>query len=283
MMNLRESCLPAGWYPRSETEISRFLKNAGAEYTAGPGFGAKSARAAIAPHAGWSFSGKIAAAAVSALDKEAETLVVLGGHLPAGMPPLFAEEDGVKTPLGPVMIDAELRDAVKSRLKSREDRREDNTIEVLLPMVRFFYPQARLLWIRLPAELASYEAGKILAQSAAFLKRRVAVLGSTDLTHYGPNYDFAPMGNGIKALRWVTEVNDKGFIKAVESNSPEDILYYAEHKRAACSAGAVLGAAGFAAETGSGHCRLLAYGTSAAGFTAEIPDSFVGYGAFAYF
>ena len=275
-MNLREFSLPAGWYPRSAAEIERFL----APFSAREG----RARAAIAPHAGWFYSGRVAAGAVSGLDRQAKTVAVLGGHLPAGSPSLFALEDAVRTPLGNMPIDAELRESLLKELNGMEDRYRDNTVEVLLPMVRFFFPQAMLLWIRLPAEFSSFEAGRIIVRAAEKLGRHLAVLASTDLTHYGAGYGFAPKGSGPSALRWVREVNDAAFIRAVESNDPAAVLDRAEQDRSSCSAGAVLGALGFSAASGAPPPRLLEYATSAdaPGGEGEIPDSLVGYAAFTF-
>jgi AmmeMemoRadiSam system protein B len=275
-MNLRESALPAGWYPRSAGEIARFL--------AGFDHGEGRARAAIAPHAGWFYSGRIAARAVSSLEREVETVAVLGGHLPAGMPPLFALEDGARTPLGSMPMDTELRDILRMELRGGEDRYADNTVEVLLPMVRFFFPRAMLLWLRLPAQSDSFEAGRAIAQAAEKLNRRVVALASTDLTHYGANYGFSPKGEGQTALRWVKEVNDAAFIRAVEATDPAAVLERAEKDRSSCSSGAVLGAVGFAAAFGSAP-RLLEYATSADVLLAkdeECPGSFVGYAAFGF-
>jgi AmmeMemoRadiSam system protein B len=276
-MNVREPCLPLGWYPHEGEKISRFLSefsDAGA---------AKSAAAAIAPHAGWFYAGRIAALAVSSLDREAKTVVVLGGHLPGGKPPLFAEEDAVRTPLGLMPVDDEFRKALRRELGGREDRYQDNTVEVLLPMVHFFLPQAKLLWLRLPADRSSFEAGRLIARTGKALGRRFAVLGSTDLTHYGDNYGFSPQGRGIRALRWVAEQNDRAFIEAVEGGDPEIVLERAEQDRSSCSAGAVLGALAAARTVNCGPARLLAYGTSAGRAEGEVPDSFVGYAAFGFF
>jgi AmmeMemoRadiSam system protein B len=277
-MNLREYCLPPGWYPRNTVEIGHFLSDFSV-YKGG-------ARAAVAPHAGWFYSGRIAARAVSALDRQAETVAVLGGHLPAGMSPLFALEDGARTPLGPMPMDTELRDLLQKELAGKEDRFRDNTVEALLPMVRFFFPEAMLLWLRLPAEIASFEAGKTLAAAAQKLRRNIAVLASTDLTHYGVNYGFSPKGSGKAALRWVQEVNDARFLRAVEAGIPGPVLERAEQEQSSCSAGAVLGAMGFAQAFGLGPAKVLEYGTSAdavaEGAVAETPDSFVGYAALAF-
>jgi AmmeMemoRadiSam system protein B len=278
-MNFRESCLPPGWYPRNPDEINRFLSGF-AETNNADKVGA-SARAAIAPHAGWFYSGKTASKAVSSLDRKADTVVVLGGHLPEGYPPLFAMEDAVNTPLGDMIIDTKLRETLYKRIRGRPDQYPDNTVEVLLPMVRFFMPNAELLWLRLPAEMSSFDSGKALAEAAKDLGRNIVVLGSTDLTHYGPNYRYTPKGIGPKALQWVKEVNDRKFIEAVESGDPGAVLERAEADLSSCSAGAVLGALGYASAKNLNPPRLLEYSTSADA-TTEIPDSFVGYAAFQF-
>ena len=260
--------LPPGWYPRDRGKIEEFLK---------PFVKNGVSSAAMAPHAGWYFSGFCAASAVSSLNPEAETVAVIGGHLPGGMPVLVADEDAVRTPLGTMMIDEELREAFRQGLDTRPDRYQDNTVEVLLPMVHYFFPRSKLLWIRFPASLSSFEAGKFLAETSAAVGRRVVALASTDLTHYGENYGFKPHGRGKAALEWVKTVNDAAFIDAVLKGDPAIVLKRAGEDYSACSAGAVLGGLGFCAELGLSERRLIEYSTSADADPAEIPDSFVGY------
>jgi AmmeMemoRadiSam system protein B len=304
-MKLRKSCLPPGWYPRDSSKITEFIRNNTAFYS-----NKEKILAAVAPHAGWYYSGSLAARSVAALKGAGEeavkpcTVAVIGGHLPGGMPALFANEDAVETPLGNMEIDLDLQSAFLDALqieapglKTGEDRFRDNTVEVLLPMVKYFFPDAKLLWLRLPADVLSFEAGKILARVGASSDRRLLVLGSTDLTHYGTNYGFSPRGSGKKALDWVKTVNDRRFIDAVESGNHGAVLELAENEHSSCSAGAILGVMGFAAETRarigntetSSAGRLLAYGTSADIILDDeeeeeesIPDSFVGYGAFVW-
>jgi len=275
-MIFREPCLPPGWYPRQTGAIEEFLE----PVKKAP----RQSQAAIAPHAGWYYSGRLAALAVSSLDAQAETVAVIGGHLPGGMPVLSVREDGVKTPLGVMMIDRELREVFEKRVSTTPDRYQDNTVEVLLPMARYFFPESKLLWLRFPSELSSYDAGRILAETAADLGRRVVVLSSTDLTHYGRNYGFSPKGMGKPALEWVKESNDAAFINAVLEGEPSAVLKRADEDKSACSSGAVLGALGFTAQKGM-KARLLEYSTSAdviASEDDEIPDSFVGYAAISF-
>ncbi|MDR0569372.1 MAG: AmmeMemoRadiSam system protein B [Spirochaetaceae bacterium] len=282
-MTLRKRRLPEGWYPLRAAEIQDFLT----EFS-GPRSGR--AFAATAPHAGWRYSGKIAAAAASALDPSAETVVLIGGHLPEGAAPLFFEEDGAETPLGPLEIDRVFRDALRKELaqdlsapKPEKDRYQDNTIEVLLPIIAYFFPKSRIVPFRLPVSQASFEAGKAVSRIGTALRRKTVVLGSTDLTHYGEVYGFTPHGLGRKALEWMKTVNDQAFIQAVLSGAPAAVLARAEQDRSACSAGAVLGALGFAQAVGADKSELLAYGTSAdACNQREPPDTFVGYAAMAW-
>jgi AmmeMemoRadiSam system protein B len=288
----RKMRLPAGWYPHSTEGIDRYLY---IDEKGGLG------RAAVAPHAGWFFSGKIAAKALSSLNRNADTVVIAGGHLPAGYPALFAEEDAVCTPLGDMLIDDELRALVKKEffragLNCAADNYTDNTVETLLPAVHRLFPAARLLWLRLGADLRAYAAGSLIARAVAHLNRNAVLVGSTDLTHYGPDYDFCPKGLGKEALDWVKSVNDKRFIDAVVSGDRDAVITRTVKEHSACSPGGVLCAMAFGAYShaeppgGAGEkpaAKLLAYASSADALDAPSSrgearrDSFVGYAAIA--
>jgi hypothetical protein len=180
-------------------------------------------------------------------------------------------------------IDAELRAILLKKIGGKEDSYQDNTVEVVLPMVHYFFPKVKIIWLRLPAKIESFESGKIISQIAAELNRNVNVLASADLTHYGANYGFSPQGRGQAALRWVREVNDAAFIKAVESGNSGEVLCCARQNFSSCSAGAVLGVMGFAEEEALASARLLEYSTSAdADDSGDVPDSFVGYAAMVF-
>jgi len=282
-MQIREYSLPQGWFPRNPDEISREISG----YLEGFACPEEGSLAVIAPHAGWYYCGRLMALSLASLKKDTETIAVIGGHLPGSYPALFAMEDVVRTPFGLLHIDKELREQLMIKIDTlpcgcAEDRYKDNTVEVLLPMVHFFFPEASMLWLRLPACIDAYEAGKLLSKTAQKMGRKIAVVGSTDLTHYGSNYGFSPHGSGERALRWVREVNDAAFIKAVETGSPEEVLRCAEQDSSSCSAGAVLGAMGFASEEGCNGARLLEYATSADAEPSRVPGSFVGYAAMAW-
>jgi hypothetical protein len=300
-MALRRRSLPGGWYPE-EAESIRALA---ASWTRVPGPPAASARdragpalAAVAPHAGWIFSGRIAALAVSSLAPlpKGATVAIFGGHLPPGARPLAARESSYETPLGPLVADLELLSALESQLGSAAspgassrpsalhplgvDDEVDNTVEVLLPLVAALLPDSRVLWLRSPNDSAALELGQALQAAGRALGRGLACLGSTDLTHYGPNYGFSPKGRGPAAEAWVREENDRRFLDALLALDGSEALRLAESERSACSAGAAAAALAFARAAGASRAELFGYGSS---LEVRRDASFVGYAALGFF
>jgi AmmeMemoRadiSam system protein B len=274
-MNIRPRVLPAGWYPEGENQTRRqiedFLKLAGEADIRGC--------AGVAPHAGWEFSGRLACRALRCLEPETQTVVVIGGHLHAGDGVLAAFEDGYQTPLGTLPADLELLACLRGRLQIAEDRWQDNTVEVQLPLVRYLAPQARALGLRVAPSAEAVALGEALAACAAQLDRKLAVVGSTDLTHYGPNYGFSPQGTGPAALAWVREHNDRRLLDSLLALQHERTLELARRERSACSAGAAVAAARFAELRGAHRGHLLEYATS---HDRHPGSSFVGYAAISF-
>jgi len=269
-MDVRPRALPPGWYPggRSETiaEIEEFSRSFEKPE--------KPALAGVAPHAGWSFSGSIACHVFQSIPRDTDTVVVVGGHLAAHSGLLAAFEEGYETPLGVLESDLELLEVLKNTLSIHEDRYADNTVEVQLPLLKYFHPEARALHMRASPSEEALQLGTELAKAATGLKRKIAVVGSTDLTHYGGNYGFSPHGSGPKAVKWVKEVNDKRIVDALLALELDRALEYARREQSACSAGGAVAAACFAARTGAEEGELLEYKTS---YDVYPGASFVGY------
>jgi AmmeMemoRadiSam system protein B len=274
-MKIRSRQLPPGWYPGSgaavRAEIEAML---GAERSL-----SGKALAGIAPHAGWSFSGSIAAAVVASLSSAIDTLVVVGGHLGAGGGILAAGEEGYETPLGNCTADLPLRDYLNRHLSVRDDRYADNTVEIQLPLIRCLLPEAQVLALRAAPGPVALDLGARLAEAEQALGRRIAVLGSTDLTHYGPNYGFSPHGRGREAVRWVKEVNDRRIIDSLLDLDLEEALRRGIAEMSACSAGGAAAAAAFARRKGVIRGELLGYANS---YDLYAGDSFVGYAGISY-
>jgi AmmeMemoRadiSam system protein B len=273
-MGVRKRCLPAGWYPGTAQCVRDAVDAWGV-----PDSGRRTAVAGVAPHAGWEFSGALAGAVFTGLAGALDTIVIIGGHLAPVDGILCATEEAYETPLGPATADLELLAALKKLVRMGEDRWADNTVEVQLPLARHFHPAARCLGLRAPPSALAGDLGRAVAAAARSLGRKVGVVGSTDLTHYGPNYGFAPAGTGADAERWVRDVNDRRFIDALVAMDEDAAREHAVAEHSACSAGGAIAAMAFARENGAARGELLAYRTSR---DVHVSDSFVGYAAVLY-
>ncbi|MEW6387231.1 MAG: AmmeMemoRadiSam system protein B [Thermodesulfobacteriota bacterium] len=274
-MPLRPRMLPAGWYPGSKDGCLAEIK----EFVAGvkplpPGtkvFGG------MVPHAGWFFSGKLAARVfyLNSLATQPQVVCVFGGHLGGDSPPLLAADEAWETPLGDLPLATEFYGPLRRRLALREEYPGDNTIEVQVPLVKHFFPQAKLLALRAPQSPKALELGEAVAAVAQELKTSILCFGSADLTHYGPNYGWSPKGYGADAVKWVKEVNDKHFLDQVLKMDGLAAINAANRDQSSCSAGAPAAAIAAAKKLGATKAVLIDYYTS---YDIMPGDSFVGYG-----
>ncbi|MFP4373215.1 MAG: AmmeMemoRadiSam system protein B [Spirochaetaceae bacterium] len=267
---LRSRTLPPGWYPQREEVVRRQL-----ERWRDPDGHEHRFEAVVVPHAGWDFSGELAFRTMQRLLPDPRVVVVVGGHLREGSPVRMAPEDGYETPLGVIEAAAGLRGFLDRRMEITDDTVPDNTVEVQLPMVKFLFPRAQGAYLRSPPDDQALRLGEELAAYARETDGGVVVIGSTDLTHYGPNFGFTPRGTGEESLRWVREQNDRGFLDAVVAMDARRAIDHALSHHSACSPGAAATAATFAGARGARHGVLVGHATS---YEKHQDVSFVGYG-----
>ena len=216
---------------------------------------------------------------VGRLKSDAETVVVLGGHNSSGSPFIRYDGDAWDLPTGLFGRDSEFAEAVEAALPDgfdvRSERSADNTVEVIMPMAAAMRPDALWAAWRIPSDERAARFGEILAETSLSFGRKIAVVGSTDLTHYGPNYGFMPPESRDDPAEWVRE-RDMAFLNALLSGEAGKALDLAAGQMSACSAGAAVAAMSFAASSGCPDGRLLEYATSR---DLHPSSSFVGYGA----
>lgn len=224
--------------------------------------------AGIVPHAGWTFSGTLAAqvfAAVKQAHPDVDTFVVFGAiHSYYGDSAAVYHRGSWLTPLGDIAIDEELADAVTAASSvARPDpdaHSFEHSIEVQVPFIQHLFPSARLLPITVPPTSSAVQLGTDVADCiTAAGARRIICIGSTDLTHYGPRYGFSPMGTGDAAIIWAKDVNDRHFIDLTLSAEPAKLLESAAQKHNACGAGAAAAAVAVAKSLGKTKGRLLSH------------------------
>ncbi|MHB8069157.1 MAG: AmmeMemoRadiSam system protein B [Desulfobaccales bacterium] len=273
-MRIRSRMLPPGWYPLSKSECVSTIN----EMVAGvkPLPAGTKVCGGIIPHAGWYFSGKLAARVfyLAAKVTQPQVVAVFGGHLGGDSPPLLVTDEAWETPLGDIPLATEFYEPLRKRLPLKEEYPGDNTIEVQLPLVKHFFPNSKVLAVRGPHSGQAVALGEAVAAIARELKLSLLVFGSTDLTHYGPNYGWAPKGYGPDAVKWVKEVNDKKFVDLALKLDGAGMLQAAAQDQSACSAGGAVAAVAAAKKLGAAKAQLLDYYTS---YDIMPGDSFVGY------
>lgn len=226
--------------------------------------------AGIVPHAGWVFSGSLAALVFSAVKKKHEkvdTFAIFGAaHGYYGQSPAVYDTGSWKTPLGEVAIDGELADAVLDSTAAVRDsvaHRTEHSIEVQVPFMQYLFEGAKILPILVPptqqAEELGTGVGEVISRDE---QKKIVCIGSTDLTHYGPRYGFTPMGTGKEALKWASCVNDRQFIDLALKFEPQKMLASAAEHYNACGAGAAAAAVAVARRLGRTEGLLLAHTNS---------------------
>lgn len=113
-----------------------------------------------------------------------------------------------------------------------------------------------------------------MVETAGKLGLSIVVIGSTDLTHYGPNYGFTAKGRGKTAVDWVSKENDRRVIDAMLRMDPEAVIREGLTNDNACCCGAAAAAIAAGKAMGAEKAEQLAYATS---YDKSPGDSFVGY------
>ena len=234
---------------------------------------------AIAPHAGWVCSGRVAGLVLRALadQSDAVTFFLTGSvHTMELTRPALSEADRWQTPLGEVAVDVELRDALAAvdGFELNEDpHRYEHALEVQLPLMQHLWGERlRIVPCMIPPVSEATDWGAALGDVLRDWPEPVVMLASSDLTHYGPNYDYQPAGPGAEGYRWAHEVNDRALIDRMVAMRADRIVAQAAADRSACGGGAIAAVMAASARLGAQSGYLLEHTDS----TRELAP--LGYG-----
>ena len=222
----------------------------------------------IVPHAGWVYSGSVAAAVFSVLARRRPETVVLFGavHRVIGPTAAVFDQGSWQTPLGDVEIDGELAAEVAQATgliaTNRQVHLEEHSIEVQVPFVRQLIPGARIVPIMVPPTPRACDVGGAVAEAIRRLGRVAVIVGSTDLTHYGPRFSFTPQGSGQQGLQWAKEVNDRRMIDRILDLESGQIVAESVEHRNACGGGAIAATVAACERLGATDATLLRHTTS---------------------
>lgn len=245
---IRQAVCAGTWYPKSKPEIENYvnLKLKRQKVLAG-----------ICPHAGWIYSGKVAGEVFSSIEP-AKLYIILGpNHRGNGAPVSVFPNGSWETPLGNLEIDENTADLiVKNSDIAKLDAQAhiaEHSIEVQIPFIKYFSPQAKLVAISLLDY--SPQTCKALGQSIAKtiketdMANETVLIASTDMSHYVPK-NYAKQMDSL-AVEKILKLDPEGLLKTVKE---KDISM--------CGSGPVAAALWAVKELGAEHAKLIQYSTS---------------------
>jgi len=228
--------------------------------------------ALISPHAGYIYSGQVAAYAYRQLEGEDfDTVILLGPshYVPVKGASVYVE-GWWKTPLGKVEVDSELAKEIisKHQLFHFDDKahKDEHSLEVQLPFLQETLKDFKIVPIVVndsSEQFCQLLANAILSSKG---KKKILIVASTDMSHYHP-YGRACLIDGV-AIRDLENFDLDSLRRHLISGKAE-----------LCGGAAVFTAVLAAKASGANKIELLKYANS--GDVTGDKRKVVGYGAFA--
>lgn len=269
-MDIRPSPIAGTWYPgnpgRLQRTVTDFLSRVDTAVPAGKIWGL------IVPHAGYRYSGQVAAHAFACLQGlQPELVVVISPlHSMHHASLLTTTHDAYETPLGVVEVDRTAVEQVAAALQKEGlgltavSRDHEHALEIELPFLQQVLGRFKLLPIMIRNQNPDTVQALAQALAAALAGRNAVLIASSDLSHFYPQALASEFDGEI--LRRVAAFDPQGVLSA------ED-----EHIGFACGRGAIAAVLLAAQTLGANQVDVLKYATS--GDVTGKHDSVVGYGA----
>ncbi|MDP9197189.1 MAG: MEMO1 family protein [Thermoproteota archaeon] len=274
----RKPAVSGLFYPNKSDELLSTIKSLFLDQKFGPGSLPPSRDKGkiyglVSPHAGYLYSGAVAANGFYEISSYSfDTVVILGpNHYGIGSDIATIEEGTWITPIGRVRIDADLaREISKNcdivKLDSFAHSR-DHCIEVQIPFLQYINKRLSIMPIILGKQDKStiMTLGKCLAEITK--DRNVMLIASSDLTHYAPNEEAHE--RDMKLISSILSINIPEFYSVLQNS-----------RVTACGYGAIGTVMAAAKENGATTGKLLRYATS--GDVTGDTGSVVGYSSIAF-
>ena len=265
------------FYPSDPVELRKTIEQSFLDRNFGPGAVAPPTHkhskiyGIVSPHAGYAYSGSVAANGYQQIfSMNHETIIITGpNHYGIGSGVATMRETVWKTPMGGVKVNTEFVDSIsKDSIIDVDDfsHSRDHCLEVQLPFLQYVKKNDNfrivpiiLMWQDIDTAKV---VGKMISQTIKSEGTNALVIASSDFTHYEPNED--------------AHKKDQELINAILSLDVS--LFYDILQRfdiSACGYGAIASAMITAKELGATRGELLKYATS--GDITGDTSSVVGY------
>jgi AmmeMemoRadiSam system protein B len=269
---LRKSVIAGSWYPGNPSVLKRDIDNF---FNFVPDTELEGEVVAIiAPHAGYIYSGQVAAYAYKRVcGNNYDAVIVVGpSHRTAFSGVSIFTNGGYETPLGVVLVAEELAKDIKRNSKLVSDipaaHLQEHSIEIQLPFLQ--YALGNFSFVPLVMgdqdESTCQELAQAIYDSAR--SKKILIVGSSDLSHFH-GYNEATKLDGV-ALQYLKDSDASGLLDSLGSGTAE-----------ACGGGPMAVAMLVARKTGANSARVLKYANS--GDVTGDKSSVVGYAAAIYY
>jgi AmmeMemoRadiSam system protein B len=259
---VRPSAVAGYFYPSSEEQLIKIIKN----YIEKANISIKSKpKALISPHAGYIYSGPIAAYGYKSIMpyyKDYDQIILLGPSHFEFVPGIAtAPVDYFETPLGKIPIDKE---SIKKILplpyvyQNMDAHKKEHSLEVQLPFLQYIFKEKEFKII--PIAVGKIQPKEIWEILNILYNEKILIIVSSDLSHY---YDY----NTAKLL-------DEKTANAIEELNPYQI-----HYEQACGRVPIQGLLLFAKQRNLTPIRLDLRNS---GDTAGDKRQVVGYGSWCF-
>jgi len=263
---IREPVFAGSWYPESPSELRRLVESYLEKAPGGDPSG--KLLGLISPHAGYLFSGGVAAYSYRLLRAEKPSTVILiapSHHMRFSGVAAYPGS-GFRTPLGILSVDRAMTDCLGKeapKIQLRADAFEkEHSVEVQLPFIQVAAPDCRIVALVMGEQ--DLDTCRWLADALVrCIEKRPAVLvASSDLSHFHP-YDQARSLDKVVQER-VAALDPEGLSRSLSRNLCE-----------ACGGGPMVTAMIAARAMGGNRAQVLHYANS--GDVAGDLNRVVGY------
>jgi AmmeMemoRadiSam system protein B len=199
-LKIRKPCVADAFYAGTKAELDEQIVGC-FKHKFGPGqvpkpseHGPRKILGLVSPHAGYMYSGPVAANGYSRLatDKMPEVLIILGpNHTGYGSGVSILTDGAWETPIGVTQIDASLAKQVQkaSKILDIDERAHsaEHSIEVQLPFIQFLSQNAKFVPICMMMQdlQTSRDIAKSIVEQCK--GKDFAIIASSDFTHYEPH------------------------------------------------------------------------------------------------
>ena len=217
---LRTPCVAGRFYPGNSSELTAMLKGYLEEGKSGK---EEKAIAAIAPHAGYIYSGSVAGAVFSSIVVPDDIVLIGPNHTGCGPDVSIMTEGTWEMPFGEMAVNSELAEALtnKSALftPDTEAHMGEHSLEVELPFIH--YRNEGASFVPITVMRADYRGcaalGAAIAGAISAYPKEVLIVVSSDMNHYEADSTTREKDN--RALEALSALDAAELLRRTEAES----------------------------------------------------------------